>query len=493
MFSEFSLIQFRKGLTSLLLLIALSAGSQKVNIIYILADDLGYGDVGAYNKNSKIPTPSMDALAKEGMLFTDAHSNSSVCTPTRYGILTGRYAWRTSLKNGVLWSYDKPLISPNRLTVAQLLKDQGYQTACIGKWHLGLGWTSDKQSNVDITKPLQAGPVNLGFEYFFGIPASLDIPPYVYIEGNRVTAARIDSIQAQSGKGFWRAGPIGNDFRHHEVLDTFMRKSIQFIQDAASVDKPFFLFLSLPSPHTPILPLDSFVGSTQTNLYGDFVRMTDDRIGKLMKVLMDMQLDKNTMIVFTSDNGCSPSADFAELRKAGHDPSAGFRGTKADIYEGGHRVPFIIRWPGVVQPGSVNNSTICLTDFMATCSDLLQQPLNDTTAEDSFSLMPLLTALTNRTFERTSTIHHSIDGYFAIRKGNWKLALCSGSGGWSAPRENQAKNDNLPPIQLFNLAEDPAEQNNLYEKYPEIVQALKQDLEKIMQEGSSRVGSQREK
>jgi len=461
------------------LILSIFASGQKPNIIYILTDDLGYGDVSAYNSNSKIFTPSIDALSKEGMLFTDAHSNSSVCTPTRYGILTGQYAWRTSLKNGVLWSYDKPLITRNQLTVAQLLKNKGYQTACIGKWHLGLDWAKQSNGAIDFTKPINGGPTQLGFDYFFGITASLDIPPYVYINGNIVTATRIDSVKEQGGQGFWRAGPIGNDFKHQDVLDTFVSKSIQYIESASKQKDPFFLYLALASPHTPILPSNSHLGKTGTNAYGDFVAMTDEKVGQILQYLKDKNLDKNTIIVFTSDNGCSPTANFKELREKGHDPSGGFRGTKADIYEGGHRIPFIVKWPGVVKANSISSATICLTDFMATCSDILGMQLQNSVTQDSYSLLPLLTSSKKVVYQRTSTIHHSIDGYFAIRKGDWKLAICSGSGGWSAPTENQAIKNNLPPVQLFNLKEDPSEQNNVYEKYPEIVRTLTEELEKI--------------
>ncbi len=461
------------------LILSIFASGQKPNIIYILTDDLGYGDVSAYNSNSKIFTPSIDALSKEGMLFTDAHSNSSVCTPTRYGILTGQYAWRTSLKNGVLWSYDKALITPDQLTVAQLLKNKGYQTACVGKWHLGLDWAKQSNGAIDFTKPINGGPTQLGFDYFFGITASLDIPPYVYINGNIVTATRIDSIKEQGGQGFWRAGPIGNDFKHQDVLDTFVSKSIQYIEKASKQKDPFFLYLALASPHTPILPSNSHLGKTGTNAYGDFVAMTDEKVGQILQYLKDKNLDKNTMIVFTSDNGCSPTANFKELREKGHDPSGGFRGTKADIYEGGHRIPFIVKWPGVVKANSISSATICLTDFMATCSDILGMQLQNSVTQDSYSLLPLLTPSKKTNYQRTSTIHHSIDGYFAIRKGDWKLAICSGSGGWSAPTENQAIKNNLPAVQLYNLKEDPSEQNNVYEKYPEIVRTLTEELEKI--------------
>lgn len=476
----------RYSLFTFFLLLIVSGYAQKPNIIYILADDLGIGDVRTFNPASRIQTPSIDALAAEGMRFTDAHSNSSVCTPTRYGILTGRYAWRTRLQNGVLWSYDPPLIPRGRETVASLLKAAGYQTACIGKWHLGLGWTYDANGNPDFSRPITEGPLQLGFDQFFGMSASLDIPPYVFINGNKITAARIDTIAEQKGKGFWRTGPVGNDFRHAEVLDTFMQRSIQFIQEASRKPEPFFLYLALTSPHTPILPVDSFQNSTETNAYGDFVRMTDHRVGQLVQALRATGADKNTLIIFTSDNGCSPSAGLAELKQKGHDPSAGFRGAKADVYEGGHRVPFIVRWPAIVKPGSRNDATICLTDFFATCADILNISLSDSSGEDSFSLLPLLKGSGPKKFSRPSTVHHSIDGNFAIRKRDWKLALSRGSGGWSAPTEKQAEKEGLPGKQLFNLKTDKAEQTNLASRYPEIVADLEQELERIKKEGRSR-------
>jgi arylsulfatase A-like enzyme len=226
------------------------------NIVYILADDLGYGDVSAYNPKSKIHTPAIDKMAQEGMIFTDAHSNSAVCTPTRYGVLTGRYAWRTWMQQGVLWSYDPPLIPSSRETIASLLKKSGYNTACIGKWHLGLGWEKDSLGNINHTAPLIESPNDIGFDYFYGITASLDIPPYFYIENRKITAHTIDSIHGTSGKGFWRKGPIGDDFKHIEVLPHLTGKAVSYISEQAETEEPFFMYFPLPAPHTPILPTD---------------------------------------------------------------------------------------------------------------------------------------------------------------------------------------------------------------------------------------------
>ncbi|WP_317235237.1 sulfatase-like hydrolase/transferase [Niabella ginsengisoli] len=285
---------------------------------------------------------------------------------------------------------------------------------------------------------MAAGPKSVGFDYFYGITASLDIPPYFYIENDKITAAKIDSIPGTTGKGFWREGPIGNDFKHEEVLPHLTQKAVAYIKAHAKTSKPFFLYFPLPSPHTPILPTKEYLGKSGTNEYGDFVLMTDDMVGRIIKAVKDAGIESNTMIVFTSDNGVSPNADLKELEAAGHQSSYIFKGTKADIYEGGHRVPFIVKWPAKVKSGTKSSETICLTDFMATAADIVNQQLKHNEGEDSYSLLPLL--IRKGRYQRTSTIHHSINGNFAIRKGKWKLAFAYGSGGWSAPVEKEAKN-----------------------------------------------------
>ena len=449
---------------------------------------MGYGDVSTLNPNSKIITKNIDALAKNGMSFTDAHSNSAVCTPTRYGILTGRYAWRTWMKKGVLWSWDDPLIPSDRTTAASLLKKNGYHTACIGKWHLGLGWEKDSNGVADITAPMKGGPNNLGFDYFFGITASLDIPPYIYIENDRSTSMQIDSIEKNTGKGFWREGQIGHDFKHEEVLPKLTEKAIAFINKSTESKNPFFLYFSLPAPHTPILPTDGFLGKSNTNEYGDFVLMVDDVVGQIINAVKEKGIEENTLIIFTSDNGCSPMADFTELEKYNHDPSHIYRGHKADIYEGGHRVPFIVQWKNKIKPNLKNNETICLTDLMATCAALVNDTLAQNEGEDSYNLLPLLL---NNEFSnplREATVHHSINGSYSIRKENWKLVLCPGSGGWSFPKPNKTKEMDLPPIQLFNLKNDPVEENNVMDKNPEKVKELTVLMEKYIEEGRSTPG-----
>jgi arylsulfatase A-like enzyme len=467
--------------------IATKAQQAKPNIIYILADDLGYGDVSCMNEQSKIKTTHIDKLATAGMRFTDAHSNSSVCTPTRYGIMTGRYAWRSKLSNGVTWSYDSSLIVGGRKTVATMLKQQGYATACIGKWHLGLDWGKDSSGNIDLFKPIKRGPTTMGFDYFFGITASLDIPPYVYIRNDRITASLIDTIEAAVGKSFWRKGPIGNDFKHEEVMPKCIEASIEFIEEQAKKEKPFFLYLPLPAPHTPILPTATYKGKTGANDYGDFVLMMDDMVGKIIDAVKKAGIEENTMIVFTSDNGCSPSANFKELEQAGHSPSYEYRGAKADIYEGGHRIPFIVKWPNQVRPNSVSDKTISLTDFFATITDLMDQDNDDNTGEDSYSILPLLTG-DKKMYKRKDVVHHSIDGSFAIRKGKWKLEFCSGSGGWSYPTPEETESHTLPPVQLYNMKSDISEHHNISTSRPLVVKKLTALMQQQIDNGRSNPG-----
>ncbi len=442
------------------------------NIVYILADDLGYGDVSALNKNSKIHTQAIDKLADEGMIFTDAHSGSAVCTPTRYGILTGRYAWRSRLKNGVLWSYDEHLIDTGRITVASLLKSHGYNTACIGKWHLGLDWAKDTNNRVDYSKPIKNGPNSNGFDYFFGITASLDIPPYVYIENDRVTMQPKDTIEANSGKAFWRRSEIAPDFKMEEVLPKLTSKAVTYINQQKENNAPFFLYFALPAPHTPILPTVKFQGKSKTNEYGDFVLMVDDVVAQIEKAIKLAGLENNTLIIFTSDNGCSPGADFKELDSLGHHPSHVFRGAKADIYEGGHRIPFIAKWPGKINAKQTYDYTICLTDFMATCAAIVGDSLPSNAAEDSYNFLPVLLSENSVVPVREATVHHSVNGSFSIRQGKWKLIFCAGSGGWSSPRPKETKKLGLYPVQLYNLEKDIAEENNVAEHNPEVVKRL---------------------
>ena len=484
-----------KSLLYLLSLVLLSWSCQNQppppNIVYILADDLGTGDLSCLNPSGKINTPNLDKLAAQGRIFTDAHSNSAVCTPTRYGILTGRYAWRTSLQSGVTWSYDQPLIDQNRLTVASYLKKHGYHTAGIGKWHLGLGWVKDTNGNVDFLQPLTEGPNDNGFDYFYGITASLDIPPYFYLENDRITATTIDTVKGNDmqGKAFWRPGPIGDDFDFWEVLPNLTQKAVSYITDRSKTQQPFFLYFPLPAPHTPILPTEEYIGKSGTNAYGDFVVMVDDMVGQVMQALEANEATSNTLFIFTSDNGCSPRADFPELAAVGHDPSYVYRGHKADIFEGGHRVPFIARWPGHIPAGTTSGALVSLTDLLATCAAIIGDTIPETAGEDSYSM---LTHLTDRTDDhpiRPNMIQHSINGSFAFRQGDWKLAVCPGSGGWSFPRPDTAQKMGLPDFQLFNLKDDIAEAKNVFQDQTDRIETMLDMLTTQIEDGRSTAGN----
>ncbi len=465
------------------------------NIVYILADDMGYGDVSAINENSAWETINMDKLATAGMIFTDAHSGSAVCTPTRYGVLTGRYSWRSRLKSGVLWSWDDALIEEDRMTVGSFLQNYGYYTACVGKWHLGLGWqySDEDPDSVDFGKPVLNGPVTRGFDYFYGITASLDIPPYVYIENNHSTTVPTEYTENKTKYGWWRKGLTGSDFDHEQVLPHLTEKAVAFINRFIDErgDKPFFLYFALPAPHTPILPTEEFQGRSGTNPYGDFVLQVDFTVGQVMNALEHHGIEDNTLFILTSDNGCSPEAQYDELEKFGHDPSYVFRGHKADIFEGGHRIPFIVRWPAKVKAGTVSDQPVCLTDLMATCAAIVGETLPDSAGEDSYNILPVLLGEDIEP-ARKATVHHSVNGSFAVRKGKWKLIMCPGSGGWSYPVPKEAKKMNLPPVQLYNLEKDIVEQNNVYDQYPEVVSELESLLKEYILSGRSTPGEPQE-
>ncbi|MDY3070167.1 MAG: arylsulfatase [Parabacteroides sp.] len=457
------------------------------NIIFILADDMGYGDISSLNKESKICTPNLDQMVREGVSFSDAHTSSSVSTPTRYGILTGRYNWRSKLKRGVLNGYSEPLITKDRITIASLLKRKGYTTACIGKWHLGWDWTFKNKNNneVDFEKPIKNGPTSVGFDYFYGFCGSLDMPPYVYVENEHITALP-DRETVNTGMGFWRKGPTGKNFVHENTLSHITDLAINYIRNNSQKNQPFFLYLPLPAPHTPILPTKDWKGKSGLNPYGDFVMMVDYEVGRVLNVINELGIDENTLIVYTSDNGCSPQARYEELLSKGHNPSFIYRGHKADLFEGGHRVPCIVKWKGKLCP-TIQNETICLTDFFATFAEITGVKLQDNEGEDSFSMCPLLMD-NSKEYTRKSTIHHSITGEFAIRKGKWKLLVSPSSGGWSVPKPNSKEASVLPPIQLYNLENDPSEQNNLFNQHPDIVKELLSLLRKQIREGRSTPG-----
>ncbi len=501
-------LRFLLRLCAVLSAAATLHAAAKPNIVFILCDDLGYGDVKCMNPEGKIATPHMDAIAARGMKFTDAHSSSAVCSPSRYGVMTGRYNWRSRLQSGVLGGLSPRLIEEGRLTVASFLKEQGYRTACVGKWHLGMNWvvppgksvselnieTADQVHNVDYAAPISNGPTSVGFDSYFGISASLDMVPYCFIQDGKVTANPTETMKLTMNKGgpesFTREGPGAPGFKGEDVLPTLTKKAVEFITAATTKGgddpaKPFFLYMPLNSPHTPILPSAAWRGKSGLNLYADFVMETDDAIGQVVAALEKQGVMDNTLLIVTSDNGCSPSADYPTLLAKGHNPSAVYRGTKADLYDGGHRVPFVVQWPAVVKPGGTYSHPVCLLDFMATCADAVGATLPENAAEDSVSLMPALRGKPGQV--RDTIVHHSIQGAFSIRQGNWKLCLAPGSGGWSEPRPGKEAKD-APRTQLFDLSKDVGEQQNEAAAHLELVEKLTRLLEKQVAEGRSTPG-----
>lgn len=490
---------------------ALAATPPRPNVIIVLTDDLGYGDPRVYNRDSKIPTPGMDRLAAEGVRFTDAHTPSAVCTPTRYGLLTGRYCWRTRLKRGVLDGFSPPLIEPDRPTIASLLKTQGYRTACFGKWHLGMQWTrrngepetSDRVEppatgfrsgeNIDFSQPVRGGPRDVGFDYYFGISASLDMPPYAWIENDRCLVGA-STIAPEHRELFLSAGRgvAAPDFKLDAVLPTLKARIVAWIGEQARTraGQPFFLYLPLNSPHLPVVPSAAFAGKSGAGAYADFVMETDDCVSGIVEALRQAGTLDNTLLVFTSDNGglwhawdpvetddvrsYKPTPRGQFNREHGHQSNGPLRGTKADIFEGGHRVPLIVSWPARIKPGAVSAVPVELTDLFATIAEATGSKLPAGAAPDSFSFLGALTGAGVPT-TRPFLVHHSIRGVFAVREGDWKYAEERGSGGFSSPNAVKPAAGEAT-AQLYNLARDPQETRNVFADEPARVAHFEQLL-----------------
>lgn len=463
--------------------------ADRPNIIFVLADDMGFGDVQSNNVASKIPTPNLDRLANEGMNFVDAHTPSAVCTPTRYGLVTGRYCWRSPLKRGVLNGYGEPLIETDRQTVAAFLKSNGYHTGIVGKWHLGLGFAKgDDGKSFDFSKDVSHGPHTLGFDDSFVIPASLDFPPYIYIRDGSITEFPGLTQPAQPFPAFLRRGERSADFVMEDCLDDLLSEAVGFIERRAGKDKPFFLYFPLTAPHKPVLPHPRFRGKTELGPYGDFVMQVDWTVGQVLNAVDKNQITENTLVIFSSDNGSymvriddETSQDHVDddsiqaYRADRHTANYQFRGTKADIWEAGHHVPFFARWPAKIKPGSSCSETICLTDFFATTADIIKAEPAEGAAQDSFSVLSLLEG---RGWDqpRDPVIHHSAGGMFAIRDGKWKLVLGNGSGGRQLPKGKPFEK----PYALHNMTRDISEQTNVAERYPEVVGKLEQKIDSIL-------------
>lgn len=502
------------------------------NIILILVDDLGYGDLSCYNPDSKIKTPNLDKLARQGISFTDAHSSASQCSPTRYALMTGRYSWRTGLKSGVLPHFAQPLIDEGRITLASLLKQAGYATACIGKWHLGLGWqplegesidfdswAGTQNLRIDYTKPLTSSPNNYGFDYFFGINASNNMLPYCLIENNSVVTVpdklKYPVFDTEDGNGL-----VSNDYDSEKLEQILFSKAMNWldIHHEIKPDQPFFLYYPMSAIHRPCLPTDKFKNASQAGLRGNKVVEMDYLVGELMDWLSEKKIDKNTLFIFTSDNGARPGDQMSVLRQLAsadygisyntlnmirqdsllsinnpynkpkgaetyhiyrHFSSGPFKGYKSDIYEGGHRVPLIIRWPGVSSPGEISDELVCTIDLMATFAELLQIKLPENAGEDSYSFLPLILGKNNYT-PRPNLVHKAWRyNKLAIRKGDWKLIPFRNGGGlYKFP-------DVEEDGQLYNIREDPGERINLYNTRPEIVEELEKELHLVINNNKS--------
>ncbi len=486
-----------KTLILFLVVLSLDSCSTKTkkspNIIIILADDMGYGDVQSFNSNSEIPTPNLNKLSDEGIMFTDAHTPSSICTPTRYGLLTGRYCWRTSLKRGVLKGYSPPLIKEDRVTVASYLKGRGYKTGIVGKWHLGLGFhqdtivKGDEREKFDLTKKLYSSPNNYGFDYSYVLPASLDFEPYLYVKNYEVVETEFDSVQTTSFPYYWRKGIKSKSLEFNRVLDDFLLEAKNFVIREAKSKQPFFLYFPLTAPHMPVIPTEKFKGTTGKGPYGDFISQVDWTAGEVFKLLEALDIADNTLVIFTSDNGSAmrrinsttdPDHVIDETLKYynanNHQANSLLRGIKGDAFEGGHRVPFIVKWPAKFSGGKKVNETICLTDIFETLVDVTGGTKPQRNAEDSYSFFPVLLGEKPKV-ERPPVIHHSGRGMFAIRQGDWKMILGNGSGARTKPVGVPFQE----PYQLYNIEDDVTESNNLIEQEIEVVKKLESELFEI--------------
>ena len=456
----------------------LADAPQQPNILIVLVDDMGYGDPGCFNAASKIRTPHIDSLARDGMRFVDAHAPGPLCHLSRYGLVTGRYPFRAPVGS---WR-TQPVIEKGQATLASLLKQQGYVTAMVGKWHLGFA-----ENGYD--RPLPGGPIDVGFDSFFGIRASTDIPPYFYIRGDQAVQPPTRAIEARSSAGwspiqgaFSRAGKIAPEMELQDVLPRFTAEAIDVIEthrESAQKDKPLLLYLAYPAPHTPWLPSPAFAGQSKVDMYGDFVEMVDAMVGRVLKTLEEQQMHDNTLVIFTSDNG--PVWYESDVQRFDHDSAGGWRGMKADAWEAGHRMPLIVRWPGEVARGSISRQTISFTDLAATLATITGAKLGPDDLPDSFDLYRVLTG-DHPEHEpiRPSLPLRSGGGHMTLRKGKWKLIQGLGSGGFSQPRKLQPQPGG-PVGQLYDLHADPGETQNLYLQHPQIVADLEQELESIVQ------------
>ena len=492
-------------LASLLAVLTFTSCSKVVeqkqpNIVIIYADDMGYGDLNCQNPNSKIPTPNLDQLATEGMRFTDAHSSSGVCSPSRFALLTGTYHWRN--QHGIVGAFGKPFFKDTDVTLPQVLKTKGYTTAVIGKWHLGWDWEFKNEpsgevmqwgkmrkvyspEDIDWSRPVAGGPLDRGFDYYFG-DGTINFPPYAWVENDRFVEAPTEEMDiadvgfdTKEGRWEFRPGPKVKDWNPYEVLPTLTKKTVEWI-NKQDEDKPFFLYFALPSPHAPIIPNDEFDGKSQAGGYGDFMVQTDWVAGQVLQALKEKGLEENTIIIFSADNGTEAYA-WERAVEYGHFSMGNFRGLKRDVWEGGHHVPFIIKWPGQVESGSVSNEVISQVDIMATLSNIVGAELPENAAPDSYNFLPVIKSEKYKSPLREATVHNTYASKWGIRKGDWLFINDSTGGHREMPesfKQLTGYTDFKTEGLLFNLKDDPEQRVNLYEKYPDRIE----EMNKLLQE-----------
>lgn len=469
------------------------------NIVVIYADDMGYGDLNCQNPDSKIPTPNLDKLASEGMRFTNAHSSSGICSPSRFGLLTGMYHWRR--QHGIVNSFGKPFFNDSDITLPQLLKTKGYTTACIGKWHLGWDWQFKNEpsgeaeqfgklvkfyqpQDIDWSKPIEGGPISRGFDYYFGDDV-INFPPYAWIENDRLLEIPTETMdpnevgfKTKEGRWEFRAGPKVKDWNPYEVLPTLTRKAVEWIK-SRNENEPFFLYFPLPSPHAPIIPNDEFDNKSKAGAYGDFVFQTDWVAGQVLQALKEKGLDENTIVIFSADNGTEAYA-WERAEKFGHFSMGSDRGLKQDVWEGGHHIPFIFKWPGHTKAGSVSKEVISQVDLMATLARIVGVELPENAAPDSYDITPVLKGKKYKSPLREATVHNTYPEIWGLRKGEW-LYINNSTGSQREMPESFKKlrgyGDFITNGLLFDMEKDPEQRVNLHEKYPEKVKEMNKMLQ----------------
>ena len=486
-----------------------AADPQPPNILILYADDLGFGDLGCYHPGSKIPTPNLDRLAASGLRFTDGHSSSGICSPSRYALLTGRHHWRDF--HGIVNAFGESVFDPQRLTMPEMLKSQGYHTACIGKWHLGWNWSAIRRPDAqplpvpgeprqrggyspeafDWSQPIPDGPLAHGFDHYFG-DTVINFPPYAWIEDDRMAQipdTMMDtSLWPEIKEGNWecRPGPMVTGWNPYEVLPTLADKAVEFVHSRRDQREPFFLYFAFPSPHAPIIPNDEFDGASQAGPYGDFVVESDHVAGRILEALSEIGQAENTIVVFSADNGPERYA-YARDAAYGHWSAHPLRGLKRDIYEGGHHVPFIVRWPGLTSPGSVSSALVSQIDLFATFAELLKFELPENAAEDSHSMLPYLEGRAEQI--RTQHVHNTNANRYAVRDGDW--LLIDGPTGYVSARDaaweqRHKYESDEQAVQLFNLKQDLGQRHNLAAQHPQRVSDMRTLLQKIRDDGRTR-------